>query len=87
MIFIRKRLRAGAPFTLGENVKLQTFGVETTCVEISKNYDKVLKSDDFIGYSEDGEYVAASYSQDDFGRLGGSQYREPTFSTDSDVVG
>ena len=63
MLIVNRKLRAGAPFTLGDRVVFQSFGVDVikTCNSPSTKNLKV--SDDFIGYNVDGEYSSANYNR------------------------
>ena len=63
MLITNRKLRAGAPFTLGDRVIFQSFGIDVikTCVNPSNT--NIKTSEDFIGYSVDGEYTSASYTR------------------------
>ena len=90
MLVTNRKLRASSPFTLGDNVIFQSFGVDVIKTYISPSKDTLKTSEDFIGYSEEGKYSSASYSrnmykEDDKVTFNASEVCEITFD-DSDTV-
>lgn len=63
MLITNRKLRAGAPFTLGNRVIFQSFGVDIIKTCSNPSNDALKRSDDFIGYNVDGEYSSANYNR------------------------
>ncbi len=63
MLITNRKLRAGAPFTLGERVVFQSFGVDVIKTCVNPSATELKESEDFIGYSAEGEYTSASYTR------------------------
>jgi hypothetical protein len=63
MLVINRKLRSGAPFTLGDRVVFQSFGVDIIKSCVNPSETELKSSEDFTGYSADGEYTSANYTR------------------------
>lgn len=61
-----RKARMGAPLAIGTTVVFQKFGVDRYEIDVFDVTKELKKSEDFIGYSVDGEYSSANYTADTY---------------------
>ena len=66
MLIVNRKLRTSSPFTLGNKVIFQSFGVDVIKSCARSNTKELKKSSDFVGYSAQGEYSSATYNRNNY---------------------
>jgi len=62
MRLVSRKSRMSAPLTIGPTIIFQRFGIDVYNVDSFDAKEELKESEDFIGFSQTGEYSSANYN-------------------------